>query len=419
MEKKTWAEQSMDDNIDNVTYTDYNKSDDADDINEIDNKSNTDYNANIVIKDIHYQSEYSKSKNGCDDFILPQNIKNEKTNEKTNEKINEKINEKKNEKKNEKTNEKINEKTNEKTNENIRSEQNGDMMKELNNDNSDNNDWRKTGELRKYSVGYKSGNADNNSANGYNANGYNANGCNANGYNANGYSANGYNANYNRNNNGDENDHQAPMCNYGVKCNNYYCNKSHPPGRRYQCKFGEKCNKSDCKFLHPRTKTNECKFGINCTNENCKFEHPRRKINWDQQNDKKETVKVKILQFWERHPETKPLNISLIERKNDDMGIGCRYCFDTYKHDNQYDCPCKWTFKIGKNNEIYDFVCQDCKSVEWIKVNSSYSNCLYDSLGCPYAVRLDKNGAPCKCIHPYGMCPYHDTLQTANKDNGQ
>jgi hypothetical protein len=244
-------------------------------------------------------------------------------------------------------------------------------------------------------------------------------------------------------------------CSYGIKCNNYYCDKQHPYGRRYKCKFGEKCNRNDCKFLHPKTKMNDCKFGINCTNESCNFEHPKMKTNWINREDRKEIAKHKISQFWEKHPDLKPLNIALIEEGEAETKIGdekekldavkeqneseklkaenndkqkeglkggyplshndCKYCYGAYKHKSQYDCPCKWTLRIGKNNEITDYICQDCKGFEWIRINTSYINCPYDSQGSPYVIKLDQYGTPCKCIHPYGMCPYYNALSFGEK----
>lgn len=204
-------------------------------------------------------------------------------------------------------------------------------------------------------------------------------------------------------------------CEYGISCNNYHCEKEHPVGRRYKCKFGEKCNRPGCKFLHPKIKTNECKFGINCTNIACKFQHPGKKEILVKSNDLIDKIKGNMSQYWQNHPESKPLDIKIVERKDNEDGIGCKYCYDAYRHSTQSDCPCRWTLKINKNGEFQEISCQDCKSLEWIKVNSTYQNCLVDSFGCPYAVRLDTNGFPCKCIHPYAMCPYYGLLHTIRK----
>jgi hypothetical protein len=243
MEKKTWVEQTTEDEAETNLC-------DANNINDLGANVNANTDVNTESKK---DQQYCEKENDIDDFILPGIEK----------------------------------------------------PREMKGEENDN--WRKMGgELRKYSQGYKYGN-DKDNGNGNNGN-YN-NGNNSNGYNNGNNGNNNVNNNYN---NGNESINNEQMCNYGVKCNNYYCDKYHPPGRRYKCKFGDKCNKSDCKFLHPKTKTNECKFGINCTNENCKFEHPSRKIDWSQRPDRKDIVKIKILQFWERHTEMKPLNISLI-----------------------------------------------------------------------------------------------------------
>jgi hypothetical protein len=212
---------------------------------------------------------------------------------------------------------------------------------------------------------------------------------------------------HNEHNDKSDNDHD---CEYGVSCNNYYCELIHPPGRRYKCKYGNGCNKIGCKFLHPNKKTNECKFGINCNNDLCKFQHPGKKVILTQNKNLIETIKTKINQYWNDHPESKPLDIKIIERTDADEGIDCRYCYDAYKHTTQADCPCRWTLKINKNGEFQEISCQECKSLEWIKVNSTYQNCLVDAYGCPYSVKLDTNGFPCKCIHPYAMCPYYGLL---------
>lgn len=221
-----------------------------------------------------------------------------------------------------------------------------------------------------------------------------------------------------QNNNIDDNAEQKEdniNCDYGVNCKNYYCEKNHPPGRRFKCKFGEKCNRQDCKFLHPRVKTNECKFGINCTNDLCKFQHPGKKSVLHQGEELITAIKYKINQYWQSHPESKPLDIKIIERSETDEGIGCKYCYDAYKHSTQSDCPCRWTLKINKNGEFQEISCQDCKSLEWVKINCLYQNCLVDTYGNPYTVRLDTNGFPCKCIHPYAMCPYYGLLHSLKK----